>query len=343
MLKKISIVFICFLMAFCVGCGEKEVSVDSSTVSSTSSKDKPIEKPVYYTNLLTGEKNLSEEVAKNRPVAIMVNNISIAQAVQTGVNKADIVYETEVEGGITRLMAVFQNVGAVGRIGTIRSARYVYVDLALGHNAVYLHCGQDPVYCAPHLKDIEHYTVDTGNIGKRISNGLASEHTLYTEGNKVYNTFVKGKTVKNSNTWQKFADEKTEVKLTGGAATKINVPFSTSYNTGFDYDATAGKYVRSFRGKTNKDYVTGETTTVKNVFVLLTPISKYSDNYHMNVSLQGGNGYYFVNGTYTPIKWSKGAANNSFKFTNVDGSELTVNQGNSWVCIANSSIHVGIQ
>ena len=343
MLKKISILFICVLMVLCAGCKKNsDLSAESSEVSASATQ-KPEPKPVYYTNLLTGEKNLSEDVAANRPVAIMINNISVAQAVQTGVNKADIVYETEVEAGITRLMAVFQNVGSVGRIGTIRSARYVYVDLALGHNAVYLHCGQDGTYCAPHLKDVEHYTVDSGNIGKRISNGLASEHTLYTEGADVYNTYVKGKTSNSTTTWQTFADENTQVKLTGGVANKINVPFSASYNTGFDYDSATGKYVRSFRGTTNKDYVTGETTAVKNVFVLLTPIYNYPDNYHRNVTLSGGDGYYFVNGTYTPIKWSKGASTNSFKFTNTDGTTLTVNQGNSWVCIANTNVNVGIQ
>lgn len=73
----------------------------------------------------------------------MINNISTAQPVQTGLNKADIIYETEVEGGITRLMAVFQDITTAEKIGTIRSARYPYVDLAMGHNAIFIHCGQD--------------------------------------------------------------------------------------------------------------------------------------------------------------------------------------------------------
>ena len=80
----------------------------------------------------------------------MINNISVAQSVQTGLSKADIVYETEVEGGITRLLAVFQDITAAEKIGTIRSARYPYVDLAMGHNAIYVHCGQDGTYCEPH-------------------------------------------------------------------------------------------------------------------------------------------------------------------------------------------------
>ena len=342
MLKRISILALVVLMVFCSGCGEKKPTVSDD--DNNSSENIPVvSTPVYYTNPLTGVKDLSLSESKQRPVAIMINNISIAQAVQTGVNKADIVYETEVEGGITRLMAVYQNVQKVGRIGTIRSARYAYVDLALGHNAVYLHCGQDNTYCGPHLRDIEHYTVDTGSAGKRIKNGLASEHTLYTEGTDVYNTFMKNKSLESATTWQNFADAEAKLSLSGGTANSVTVPFSNSYITVFKYDSATEKYTRYFRGNANKDYVTGEYTQVKNVFVLLTSISNYSDGYHKNISLQGGDGYYFVNGTYTPIKWTKGAAGNSFKFTNADGTTLTVNQGNSWVCIANRSNTVGIQ
>ena len=74
---------------------------------------------------------------------------------------------------------------------------------------------------------------------------------------------------------------------------------------------------------------------MKNVFILFTTIRNYSDNYHRQVMLESGDGYYCVNGTYTAIKWNKGAAKNGFKFTKADGSELTVNPGNSWVSIVN--------
>ena len=123
----------------------------------------------------------------------------------------------------------------------------------------------------------------------------------------------------------------------------LTIPFSNSSITGFKYDSATGKYERNFKGTVNKDYVTGETTQVKNVFVLLTSIGNYADGYHKNISLQGGDGYYFANGTYTPIKWQKGAAKNAIKFTNTDGTTLTVNQGNSWVCITNKSNKITIK
>ena len=54
------------------------------------------------------------------------------------------IYEILAEGGITRMMAVFQDVAGAGEIGTVRSARDYYASLAYGHDAVYLHAGGSP-------------------------------------------------------------------------------------------------------------------------------------------------------------------------------------------------------
>lgn len=59
-------------------------------------------------------------------------------------SQADILYEAPAEGGITRMMAVFQSVEGVGDLGSVRSARDYYVSLALGHDAVFLHAGGSP-------------------------------------------------------------------------------------------------------------------------------------------------------------------------------------------------------
>ena len=339
MLKKILPFLLCLTLCMLIGCSENKERLSVETGEEPQSSLPSETLPVLYKNPLTGVSELTEDKADDRPVAIMINNISTAQPVQTGLNKADIIYETEVEGGITRLMAVYQNVSEVGRIGTIRSARYPYVDLALGHNAIYLHHGQDNKYCGPHLKDIDYINISEGNYGFRIKNGLASEHTLYTEGGKLWDGLVndKVKTERGSNTaWANFTDDETPIALEN-TASSVSVPFSASYKTVFKYDSATGKYTRYFGNTLRKDYNTGETTQVKNVFVLLTTIKNYSDGYHRQVLLESGEGYYCTNGTYTPIKWSKGAAKNSFKFTKSDGTELLVSAGSSWVCIANKN------
>ena len=336
MSKKILALLLCLSLFILAACSKQteRLSVDEGEEPQSS-----VSEPVLHINPLTGLSDLADGKTDDRPVAIMINNITTAQPVQAGLNQADIIYETEVEGGITRLLAVYQDVSKAGTIGTIRSARYAYVDLAMGHNAIYIHHGQDPTYCAPHLKDTDDINISEGNYGYRLKNGLASEHTLYTDGSKLWDGLVKDKVKTERGTsavWASFADEDTSITLEN-TASAVTVPFSSSYKSVFKYDAATGVYTRYFKDTLRKDYKTGETTEVKNVFVLLTSISKYPDGKHRKVALESGDGYYLVNGTYTAIKWSKGAASNGFKFTKADGTELTVNAGSSWVCLADKN------
>lgn len=343
MLKKVlALIVVLSLVLSLAGCslfGKGDYySSEYEYLDDTSDKeDEPVE--VYKTNPLTGIKNLTDDNINNRPVAVMINNIKPAQSVQTGLNSADIIYETEVEGGITRLMAVFKDFNSVGQLGSVRSARYPYVDLALGHDAIYVHCGQDPTYCAPHLKDIDDMSVDSGSTGaKRIKNGLASEHTLYVFGSELWPALAsKFKSTVSSNTlWQNFAAEDEKVTLSGGGAIKVTVPFP-SLKTIFEYDDTTGLYTRYSNTDLRKDYVTGENITVKNVFVLLTTITTYPDGKHRRVALTGGDGFYATNGTVTPIKWQKNGERAPIKITDQNGGQIKVSAGRSWVCIPNSS------
>lgn len=343
MKKRIVAILLLIIMLLGVGCGKKKDTETTPTVATeTTETTQPTEatkpKVTKYTNPLTGVKDLDKkEDANNRPVAIMINNLSSAQRVQTGVNKADIVYETEVEGGITRLLAVYQDVSKVKRIGTVRSARYAYVDLAMGHNAIYVHHGADNVYAGPHLRDVDRMEISPGRYAERISNGLAYEHTLYTtSGESLWNGIKSSfnTTKSDSSPWQKF---KKKVKLTGGDANSVSIPFSNSYVTKFVYDKKSGTYIRNFAGVERTDYYTKEKTKMKNVVVLLTSIGNYPNGKHKNISLSSGSGYYISNGKYQKINWSKGSASSSFSFTNTDGSPLEMNAGKTWVCIASSS------
>ncbi len=340
MLKKLSAILLAALMMSLCACTNK----DGNTSSPTAGEDEaPVAEQVYI-NPLTGREGVSKEISENRPVAIMINNIRNAQAVQTGLCEADIVYETEVEGGITRLMAVFQDVKSVPLIGTVRSARYPYIDLAGGHNAVYIHEGQDPTYAKPHLKDVDDISLENAGLGKRMSNGLSSEHTLYTEGEKLWNGIKKKNfdtKIANPEAWLNFTDE--GVSFEENVATSISVPFSTSYSTGFTYDSQSKMYTRLSGSKVWDDYKTGETLKVKNVFVLLTKISNYPDGKHRKVDLTSGDGYYVTNGTYTFIKWSKGGTDSKFTFTDTEGNPLDVNIGTSYVCIADRGITPSFQ
>lgn len=85
----------------------------------------------------------------NRPaLAVKIDNVDVARP-QTGVDKADIVVEELVEGGLTRLFAVYQCDSAT-RIEPIRSARSSDADLlAMLHGSVFAFSGANPAALPP--------------------------------------------------------------------------------------------------------------------------------------------------------------------------------------------------
>ncbi len=338
MLRKLTVTALALFMLLASGCGSKDVVSEPEEVKSVESIVESEPEPVVYINPLTGEDDLEKGEDTRRPVAVMIGNCNDGRKVQTGVGKADIIYETEAEGGETRLMAVFQDVTDIDRIGSVRSARYAYIDLAMGHNAIYIHCGCDPTYAKPHLDDIDHIG-DESDYGKRFKNGRPSWHTLYATKDKLWSSIEKKfKTENKSNDpWQSFASEDETVSLAGGVANSVKVPYSGASKSTFTYDSSTGLYTRIANGIKVNDYITGEATKVKNVIIMLTSITSYPDGEHRKIDLSSGEGYYITNGTYAPIKWSKGSSKSALKFTNADGSALEMNVGNTWVCIASAS------
>lgn len=321
------ILTVCILFTLSA-CGQKDLPPDDT--SSTVAEE------IKNINRLTGEALEKESDKDIRPVAIMINNMSTAQKVQSGVTYADIVFETEVEGGITRMMAVFSDISKVpDNIGSVRSARVVYPHIAMGLGAVYFHAGSDDEYCTPEMKKIGVNSVDINRYAKysfRKPNGLSSEHTLYTKAellNKAIEDYDFGK-VKKTEPFANFAENGETVTPAGSAAVNVKVPFSSGYVTKFTYDSATGKYNKSKPSGSCKE-------SYKNIFVLKTAMSHYPNGKHRKIDLTSGSGYYISNGAYEEIKWSKGDANDAFTFTKADGTTLTVNTGNSYVCILKDS------
>lgn len=347
MFKRILAAAFAALMIFAVGC-DKNVVYDNLSDYESQPPVLEDEQPELAVNPLTGVKDLkTEEQAKQRPVAIMVNNAVLGksdlsvQKVQAGLGDADIIYESLAEGSLTRLMAVYQDLSGVDKIGTVRSARYHFVDFAMGHNAVYIHAGFN-TYCERHLKDVDDIDFLKSNASSyRLSNGFkaGSEHTLYTIASELNSRLSKefNMTAKSSATWVNFADENKKIALTDGSAKNVSVKFSSLATTKFTYDEKSGLYTRYLGSQPQTDYYTKETTQVKNIFVILTNTSYFDDNYTTRVYLESGKGYYITNGTMQEIKWSKGASGNKFKFTDANGAELEVSAGSSWVCVANKN------
>lgn len=350
--KIIASLLVVFLLLGCTACTEpkpakKKKATSSEAVSSVVTETET--ESNFIINPLTGLETLPRDKNNLRPVAIMIDNDTNAQTyAQSGISMADIVYETETEGGITRLMAVFQDIESAPQVGDIRSARYVYVDLAMGHNAIYVHHGKDPDYCAPHLNDLDNFEIGESTGAWRQTYGnVFSWQTLFSSGEKIAENLKKHKwkmTQDISKPWQVFASADQTITLSGGTANKLTAAFNSSYKTFFTYDATSGKYIKTSNKCDNKDRNSNAKYVFENVFILQTDMSYYGDQkYRRDIDLTGGEGYYAVNGTYEKIKWKKGNDSDPLVFTKMDGTPLTLSAGNTWVCFIKKEAAITIE
>ncbi len=132
-----------------MGCGKKEETTEATTETTTNETTEATTEAatdaehegVY--NDLTGEWVTDRTEEYGRPIAVMLNNISDAMP-QCDIGKADIVYEMKVEGGITRLLGIFNDYSDLEKLGSIRSCRPYYVTVAMEYDAIYMHYGQSP-------------------------------------------------------------------------------------------------------------------------------------------------------------------------------------------------------
>ena len=138
-MKKLSAIILSLLMLLgCTGCGgwENPELLEGQVVVQVPE----IKVDTTVKNPLTGEPLANPDAVNNRPIACMLNNIHLAMP-QHGVSQADIIFEYNVEGGITRMVGFFQDLTNVGTIGSTRSARPYFVETVLGMEAIYVHAG----------------------------------------------------------------------------------------------------------------------------------------------------------------------------------------------------------
>jgi hypothetical protein len=284
----------------------------------------------------------------------MINNIKAAQP-QIGISKADIIYEILVEGGITRMMAVFQDVTNAGEIGSIRSARPYFVDIALSLDALYIHAGGSPdAYRELSATDIFHLD---GVNGKKQDiffrdpvrkSTMGSVHSLVTTDELIlkyvptYKVELEHKPGYACN--MAFRDDASAVGSL--AATSITAHFSSSKTTTFDYSDESGLYDVSQYKKAYVDGNNSSQISVKNVLILRTNISVIAGDKEGRIDIDvigSGTGTFFCGGKYEEITWSRAKNTDQFTFTRADGTEIVFATGKTFIAIISKSDKVDIE
>ncbi len=311
----------------------------------------PSPEPSEYTgpvNPLTGEPT-EEDISGNKPVAIMLNNIKAAMP-QQGNSQADIIYEVLAEGGITRMLGVYQDISDLGLVGSIRSARQYYWELARGHDAVYVHAGGSPEFYSN--KEASGLTTVDGVNGyysyastglffrdrQRIEgNYYAYEHSLLTSGEKLTAVLTdRGLLGPHRDSYEHtltFADWQEAAPVDGNRLNSLTVNFSNYKSTTFRFDEEAGLYSVEQYGTPYIDGNDGSQITVTNVIILKTRCTVVDDAGRITVDLSSGEGWFTCGGSIRPITWEKGAAGQPLRYYDEFGEPLVLGRGKTYVCI----------
>ena len=295
-----------------------------------------------------GKKEINIFKGNDRPIAVMIDNHNQAWP-QAGLNQAYLVYEAIVEGGETRLMALFKGV-TVDKIGPVRSSRHYFLDYAMENDAIYTHFGWSPQA----QSDIAKYDINNINGITESSSTFwrvkdkASPHNAVTSTEALLKV-AKAKGYKTTSTKESVLNYVAdEVNLEDGQeAINITIPHSTLQTVKYEYDKKNKVYKRYARNKAQTDWDTGNSITTKNIIIT------FCDNYTLEDSENKGrqglknigifNGYYITNGKAIKIKCIKEARNLQTKYEDLNGNEIKVNDGNTWINICPTNAKVEIE
>lgn len=279
--------------------------------------------------------------SNTRPYAVMINNIKTVWGYQSGIQDAYMVYEIIVEGGYTRLMALYKDKN-LDRIGSVRSSRHYFLDYALENDAIYVHFGWSPQA----QSDISSLGVNNINFmsyngyTRDKSLGLASEHTAFTTTNDIMEgaNYYGYRTTTDEKPLLQYSVNSTNLTNIDGVipANKVYIEYSASRSTSFEYDNVNKVYNRFQNDIIHKDYVTGLQYTAKNI------ITYQVENYTISGGGKGrqdienigsGSGWYISEGYAVPITWEKTSRSSKTIYKYPDGTEIKVNDGNTYIQI----------
>lgn len=319
-MKKINKIFLVLLGLFIItgcGCNKKEEK-------KIQNKKEEIKE--------TKKINIINEESNSRPYAVVINNVNVARKAQTGLQDAQVIYEFLAEGGITRFVAIYKDKDT-SQIGTVRSARHNFLDVALEYDAIFVHFGGS-TYGYNDIKSLSINNIDgmtSSSFWRENPYKLASEHTAYTSLVKVKEEASKKYKTTTSTKWPlNYSTE--EINLDGINATDISVPFSNATKNSYKYDNKEKVYKRYVDSKEHIDNITKKQYTFKNIIIAKMGFKMTDSNYYLDIQDVGsGSGYYITNGKAIEITWSKKDRKSKMIYKDKEGNEIKLNDGNTFI------------
>lgn len=322
--------------------GLPDPDAESAPPASAEPSAEPPPSAAPYANPLTGEP-LEEDISMYRPWAVMINDLPPSLP-QRGVSKAEIFYEIPAEGGVTRMLAIFSDLSEISSIGTVRSIRPYYAQIAFGYDSIIVHAGgSEAAYSLlrstgwDHLDGVRetYAAAPFARDPDRIHNGL--EHSLFADGAKLVEAAEeKGFDFEHDggeyDYGLKFSADAAE--QCSGDAEYAEVVFNTYKTTSFDYNADDGLYYANQYGDKYIDELYNEQLSFTNLLFLQTHIAVIDGYGRLEVTTTGsGQGWFCTGGKWVEITWERDDEYSPFHYYLADGTELELGIGHTYVAV----------
>ncbi len=268
-----------------------------------------------------------------RPISVMIDNQLDAQP-WSGVDRASLVIESPVEGGITRLMTFFDPaIPTSTSIGPVRSARPYFVDWAKAWEAGYAHVGGSPEA----LDKIKKLGTTFFNLDE-MANGStfvrdrakSAPHNVYSSIDLLTQAMERryGTSTATFAMWR-FEPLATSTEAVVSAAS-IRIPYGGSYSVTWKFDPQLGQY-RRFKGAAVQKTREGQELLASNVAVIKTDAQVLDDKGRLSIRTVGsGDAVLYRAGKRYVARWSR-AQNESIRFEGADGTEYPMTVGPTWI------------
>ena len=294
-------------------------------------------------NPLTGENDMEGD--SNRPVAVMITNEPGIIGKQYGIDKADFYMETEAEGGVARMMAVFASADRIpDKLGPIRSGRTPFIATANALGAVYVYSGAT-TYVLDVIKTTPNFNSITNTDGVTLwrdsylsSHANVSWNNLITGGNKLVARMEKSKISDKAIKNVPFAFGEKTGDIT---ANTVQLKSTASTNVTFLYDAATDLYGKN-NGKAAsckpQKSLEGNQIKVSNVLILhAEKFVEHQDKKYTWYNFRGeGTGYLVSGGKARQIKFTRSA--DSLNIMETDGSTALLSTGKTYMFLTDKNL-----
>lgn len=281
---------------------------------------------------LNGEEPGDEALLERPAVGVKIENNPSAYPL-SGLDEAEIVYEEQVEGGLTRFLAIYHCTDST-QAGPVRSSREVDPPILSPYTRILAAAGGNPGVRA-NLEEFNVVLIDENGAGEAMQRierpGISTEHTLYGNTKKLRKLGQKKYEDAPAEVFE-FGDDVPE----GGKKTKsIDITFGSSV-IGFEWKE--GAWFRTDDGEPlimeNGDQLSFDNVIIEEhtvnlstefADVLGTPSPVIDD-----VTGQG-NAYLFRDGRMYAGVWNRGSEEDPVTFETKGGEAFLLKPGNTMI------------